>query len=306
MRRAGVMRCARLALIAGVAGCAAPDLGAPLTAFSDSIGKAETTFAKADQAATARENRKRLESAVREPHKVVMAGAPGTQCLSDSTACTLLFDGKLLRADTLVGEQRILLREIANYAEALKQLTAADSAGKVKAAADKATAAISGIAALVSGGPAAAFAAPVAQLVTWVYGRYQDNLKRSALRHATGEMAPVLQRATDMFGTTTEFLIEPERTEGERRVTRAANEFRLNPSATTATAYLDRAEQMNTLLKARPSAMFLQVNATHKELVRVVNDRDLTLAELFRHIDKLAADIETLANALDAFQKAAG
>lgn len=306
MRRAGVMRCAVLALAVGLAGCAAPDLGAPLTAFSDSIGKAETTFAKADQAATARENQRRVERAVAEPNKVVRGQAGGGECLASSQACSLWFEGEPLRAATLVGQQRILLRELGNYAEALKQLTAADSTGKVKAAADKATVAISSIATLVSGVPAAGFAAPVAQLVTWIYGRYQDNLKRSALRHATGEMAPVLASATQKFATTTRLLILPERTAAQRDVSRAADAFRLQPTPAAATAYLDKAERMDALLKGNPDAVFQQIDETHKELVRVLGDSDLSLAELFQRIDKLGADIETLAKAVEAFHKAAG
>ncbi|WP_162914578.1 hypothetical protein [Desertibaculum subflavum] len=299
------MRWVRLALFAGLAGCAAPDLGAPLTAFSDSIGKAETAFAKADQAGAARETQLRIESAVAVPN-LVMRGKSGGECRTSSLACTLWLDGEPLRPATLVPKQRILLRELANYAEALKQLAAADSAGKVKAAADKATLAVTGIATLVSGAPAAGFAAPIAQLATWIYGRYQDNLKRSAMRHAADEMAKVLPDATEKFATTTRLLLLPERAAAQEEVSRAADEFRRKPSAAAATAYLDKAGRMDALLKADPDAVFRQINETHKELVRVLNDRDLSLAELFQRIDKLGADIETLAKAFEAFDKAAG
>ena len=74
------------------------------------------------------------------------------------------------------------------YAAALKDVAEVDSTPAVKAAVEKAGAAIASLSSLVAPGsaPAAqAFAVPLEEGVVWIYGKYQETVKLRALRQAT-------------------------------------------------------------------------------------------------------------------------
>src|SRR5262249_4878917 len=146
------------------------------------------------------------------------------------------------------------MRAVAAYAKALQDVAQADATPAIKAAADRAGAAIAGLSTIISP-PAATvvtpFVAPIANAVAFSYSKYQEQMKLSALRNASTAMGPVLTDAARRFGTIARYVSTADLTRlvADLDMRRAA--FDASPSDGSLQALLASAGRLDQALAAR-------------------------------------------------------
>lgn len=278
--------------------------------FAAATEKAETGFAELDQAAAKRATERRRQLALANPARIQRDG-----CRHGDRKCELqmLEDGKPipLQVATFAREQRQAFEAITAYAKALESVATADATKEVKAATDQAAVAITALAAVVPGAaPAAPFVMPIGRLVTWVYGQYQEYIKLDALRHATGEMQPVMEQATRIFRTTAETAAEREQVGARAPFDASFDSFRdpnvKGDKAAALELLMARRAGLHAAMTLRPDDVFIAMNEAHSSLTEALRQDDITVADAAKKLQSFAAQAEALFAIATDLQKAGG
>ena len=291
----------------------ATDFAPAMSSFSAATDKAKAALESYDKAGAARITELRREEAVAKPVGVQMVDG---DCYTDSSRCRVVYmvrqgdpDPKPLTVNTLAPEHLAVMREIALYAKALKDLSQADATPEVKAAVDQATAATTGLASIVypAASPAiSAAAAPTGQFAVWAFGKYQEHVKLNALRFATRQMEPTMRDAVAKFGQLASLFGRGDRLRLEEDLQRKGTAFGQSRTRAALDAYLTSARQLDDALSPNPRAVFDDMGKAHSALTAALNEQDpVSLADAFRAINRLSADAEALYAMAESFRKAA-
>jgi hypothetical protein len=205
------MRVAAIAIgIVALAACTTvSDEKEVIAAFSTATVKATDALAAYDAATAARETVRARAVALTDKDGIRTLDERKERCTTTSNQCELFYQPKPadlngpmpdlepLTIKSLIPDHIKAAQAIAGYAKALKEVADADAREQVRAALDKATTAVSSLANIVepgSGPGVKAIAGPSANALAWLYGKYQEQMKLNALREATKEMNPIIQR----------------------------------------------------------------------------------------------------------------
>lgn len=294
-------------------GCSsAADYSDLMSSFSGATDKAKGAIETYDKTAAVRMTDINRTEAIKANMAIVRVG---NDCNRNSARCRFVArasstdtDPKQLTIVSLASEHVAAMQQIALYAKALKDITAADATAEVKAAVDKAAGATTALAALA--GPTApaitAFVAPAGQFVVWAFGKYQEHLKLSALRHATKEMRSTMKEATAKFGEIANLMLRPERGQLVDDVLKKEKQFEDNPSRANLDALLTSAEKLDEMLTLSPEKVFKDMGAAHDALATSLDsDQPMSLSHAFVLVNRLAADAEALYGIAETLRKAA-
>ena len=311
-----------IALTVGMASACstASDHTAVIKKFADATGSVKDAMQAYDQAAAERLTGLVRAKAVAQKKGLNGNSGPGyviepKDCQSASVKCVAVYqeasddpDPESLTYVTIIPEHVAAARALADYADALKAVAEADSTAQVKAALDQAAAATSSLANIAQPGAAAAvqpFAGATANGLAWLYGRYQEKMKISALREATQRMNPEVKKAAELFGNTATLIDTTGRTASAQAVDDAKAAFDGSPSAS---ALGDLAASVNSFdrqLKVSPNEVFQQLADTHQKLTDALVKGPDSLAEIFESVSRLADDADALAAVAMQFKAAA-
>lgn len=311
-----------IALTVGMASACstASDHTAVIKKFADATGSVKDAMQAYDQAAAERLTGLVRAKAVAQKKGLNGNSGPGyviepKDCQSASVKCVAVYqeasddpDPESLTYVTIIPEHVAAARALADYADALKAVAEADSTAQVKAALDQAAAATSSLANIAQPGAGAAvqpFAGATANGLAWLYGRYQEKMKISALREATQRMNPEVKMAAELFGNTATLIDTTGRTASAQAVDDAKAAFDGSPSAS---ALGDLAASVNSFdrqLKVSPNEVFQQLADTHQKLTDALVKGPDSLAEIFESVSRLADDADALAAVAMQFKAAA-
>ena len=311
-----------IALTVGMASACstASDHTAVIKKFADATGSVKDAMQAYDQAAAERLTGLVRAKAVAQKKGLNGNSGPGyviepKDCQSASVKCVAVYqeasddpDPESLTYVTIIPEHVAAARALADYADALKAVAEADSTAQVKAALDQAAAATSSLANIAQPGAGAAvqpFAGATANGLAWLYGRYQEKMKISALREATQRMNPEVKKAAELFGNTATLIDTTGRTASAQAVDDAKAAFDGSPSAS---ALGDLAASVNSFdrqLKVSPNEVFQQLADTHQKLTDALVKGPDSLAEIFESVSRLADDADALAAVAMQFKAAA-
>lgn len=213
-----------------------------------------------------------------------------------------------LRVTSLIPEHLAAAHSIKLYAAALREIAEADRTAGVKAAVDKAAAATTALATLAPAGTAVIvpFIVPTGKLIVWAYGRYQEEVKLDALKHATAEMDPVMRDASAKFAKAATYFQLPDlaRLVADRDTKLAAYEGARTDA--NLRALEESTDKLNAARRADPARLFLSIGATHSELARSLTSSDeLSFANFFVMAERLKKDAEELYKIAEEFRDAA-
>ena len=311
-----------IALSVGMASACstASDHTAVIKKFADATGSVKDAMVAYDQAAAERLTGLVRANAVAQKKGLNGNSGPGyviepEDCQSASVECVAVYqetsddpDPESLTYVTIIPQHVAAARALADYADALKAVAEADSTAQVKAALDQAAAATSSLANIAQPGASAVaqpFAGATANGLAWLYGRYQEKMKISALREATQRMNPEVKKAAELFGNTATLIDTTGRTASAQAVDDAKAAFDDSPSTS---ALGDLAASVNSFdrqLKVSPNDVFEQLADTHQKLTDALAKGPDSLAEIFESVSRLADDAEALAAVAMQFKAAA-
>jgi hypothetical protein len=297
-------RASVIALCLVLAACTtASDEQEVIRAFSTATGTATQALKTYDEATAARETAKVRTKAVSDPGGVITLDERGEECATSSQQCQAFYKApddanqQPLTVRTLIPNHIAAANAIAAYAAALKEVADADARPQVGAALDKATAAVGSLANLVQPGSGAglqAIAGPSASALTWLYGKYQEEVKMNALRDATQKMNPIMQEAAGLFGDEAELAVVSARAAGAQALDDAKDAFSKTPSTATINGVATATEAFDQQLKAPARMVFNSLAETHQMITTALVERPKSLEGIYTALSKLVADAATL------------
>lgn len=293
-------------LVLLLGGCStASDHEAVITALASATQEAATALSNYDHAAAERVTQLTRDDAVEMvPKNEAWVNYPKDNCLSSSTDCELRLytendqeTGRPLTVKTLIPRHVAAANEIVAYTKALQEVAAADSTKEVSGALQQVSVTIGSLANIVQpgSGPAVrAVTGPSANALAWVYGKYQEHLKISALREATAAMAPVMRDAA------TEFSRVESISQGagiNRRVAEfqgQLKDYEASKSEPDLTSLLSLQENLKDALTAAPGTVFKDIGEAHENLVHALSDKPESLADVRAALDRILKDAKDL------------
>ena len=147
------------------------------------------------------------------------------------------------------------------------------------------------------------FAAPVTELVTFGLQQYVEAKRRAAIREAAHEMQPVLDDAVLVFNEVMSESFELKRNALAGAFQKARDDYRADPhDKTKLTAYKNAAEALDGVLVAKPETMFTDLAKAHAALVRALDMKDLSFAEVWPLLRSVAENATKLASIAQEFE----
>jgi hypothetical protein len=217
-------------------------------------------------------------------------------------------NGTPLTVDSLIPSHVAAAQEIAEYASALTELTAADSTKAVSEALGKIATTINSLAETVrpgSGPAVGALTGPSASLFSWVFGKYQESLKLDALRKATSAMDPVIQDAAHKFNNVAMLSQAVNQDIRAEAVRAAKNAYLDHQDESHLLAYIKATRDMDAALSVPPSDVFRNLAEVHHQMTLAVHDQLQTPADIQKALSRLSSDAEALFKIAQSFQAAA-
>lgn len=245
-----------------------------IATFAAASDKAATAFRTLDSDATVRLNDLRFHQAADAKTITIPAG----NCTTSAQTCTLTFtrDGKqvpVYRAD-LMPETVIFMDRIHDYANALDALEKADARKDVEAAFGKVLN-TAGALATVAGVPGAAIATaaekPLSSAAGYVFGKYQDSMKREAFIRATTAVDAIIMEARPIISSQIAGLANAKLKPLAEAASDAQDAFNQKPSNETLSAAIDATNLMNAGLHAKLPDFYDNLAAAHAKLKAAVS-----------------------------------
>ena len=297
-----------LALLAGTSACSVTDYRQPINQFAAATKDAETAISTLNSNVTKVRDEQLREQAVGGELRV--QEVPG-DCLASSDQCRL----QLLSRDRttqpltpppLMANMVALMQSITAYANNLVALVSADTAAAVAANVNATLGSVGNLAMTIDKPvDLAHYETPVGEAAAWIVGQYTASVKVDGLRRATSDAQPVIAEATKVFETAAATAAMIPRTTLAEQVRDARNAFDADRSQANLEQLVDRANQLNQLLEAKPSDVFDKMNAAHQALTNELQGGPVTLTEAFAKIQLFAAEARKLAQIAKAFAAAA-
>ena len=300
-----------MALCAG--GCAVGSYKPSVDAFATATGKASDAYAGL-QAAIISAHTSALERQALQG-KLRIHPVPG-DCGTESARCRLEATSKAETSQALAPEFSsivVVMHDIADYAAGLQGIVNADAAQQVGASLTAAAGSVvtlaNEVATLPGGKPLgvdpAALAAPSASIAAWLAGEYINLLQVDALRKATGAADPHIQQARRLLEGVATAALTTMRADAADEVGRAKDALVDAPKDKDK---LDRlvaaAAKFDTMLTAKPDAVFADMAAAHRKLTDSLDGKNITVAEVFAAVQQFAQRAEALGKLLAQLQAA--
>jgi len=305
---------AAAAVLLACAACSTTDPNTVIAPFASATQDASTAIKAYSEAGAQRLTAIGKAKVLASAHADLAVVPMEDGCMSSSSGCQLGYrltkgaEPKVLAYDTLIPETALIADDLSEYATALSELAAADSRDQVSAALGKATKAISAAANVVqpgSGPAAAAILGPTANGLSWLYGKYQDGIKRDALRQATAAMNPVVGQAAVHFQKIAELAATADQAVAVAEFNDAQLAYQNAPGEGTLNAYLKAAADLNGILKAgQVGKVFTSLAGAHDKLTLALDGKIKSFADLQASVGQLAADAQTLRKLAEDFKKA--
>lgn len=316
-----VMRLATLAAVFLLTGCGAGDYKPPITAFSAATKVAAASLAEYEGTLDGAALEANLSLALSNPAVLrVTAG----DCIPGSTRCRLVIRSRSGEEQPLIPGPidpniRRLMAGLVAYSADLEAIVAADTEGEVKAAADAAKGNLISLAKSVDAlnkqlnapsqdleKAATAFAAPVADAVVYLAGKYVATLKLDALRKATGTMSEIFPTLTTVFGVVADAGMTRKRNHVGRAYDAASLAFASEPRTRPKLDALRVAsEAYDAALVTDPKTVFKSLEQAHGALSQALKRPEPTFEMLWPLIQQVAAEAEKLKSIVSALAKAA-
>jgi hypothetical protein len=302
------------AILLACSACSTTDPNQVIGPFAAATQNATAAIKAYDQAAAQRLTALDIAKVTGDPAHAAVAVVPMQNgCATSSSDCELGYrlartdDPRPLAFDTLIPETGLIADDLSAYAKALSDLAAADSRDQVTAALGKASAAISSAANVVepgSGPAAAAAAGAAASGLSWLYGKYQENLKADGLRSATAAMNPVVKQAADHFGKIADLAGTADKAVAVGAFNDVQHVYEQAPNEANLKAYIKAAADLNAVLKApQVGAVFGALAQAHDKLTQALDGRITSFGELQAAVAQLASDAQTLRKLAEDFNK---
>ncbi|MET1027536.1 MAG: hypothetical protein ABWY00_10230 [Dongiaceae bacterium] len=307
-----------LLLAAGLLGACstASDHADVITSFSTATEQAATALKEYDAAAAARVTEITRQDALSDvPKHDAWVSYPEGECLSSSTDCNLRLytssdeEGRPLTVDTLIPRHVEAAEAIVAYTQALKDLAAADSTEEVSGALSQISVTISSLANVVqpgSGPAAAAITGPTGSALAWVYGKYQESLKMSALREATAAMDPVIQKAVTEFARVETISKDADVNRRVVEFQQAMKAYNRSGDESHLTALLSAQKALQNVLVQPPGTVFQNIGEAHAKLVHALSDRPESFADVKVALQRIVVDAKKLNEIAKSFKEATG
>jgi hypothetical protein len=311
-----MIRLQAIALCLGLTACTTvSDEKEVISAFSTATGTATQALKSYDAATAARETAKIRARAVADPDGVVTVDEQNKACTLKSKQCQVSYQGKEdsfatpLTIPTIIPNHIVAAEAITAYAGALKEVADADATPQVAAALDKAVAAASSLSALVnpeSGPGVRALAAPSANALAWLFGKYQEEIKLNALRDATQKMNPIIQEAVGkFFGEEARLAVEAAKAANEQALNNSIDAFEKTPTTETINAVAAAGAAFDQQLKAPAQMVFTRLAETHQMITTALVERPKSLKDIYTALNRLIADAVTLSGIAQELKAAA-
>lgn len=305
-----------LALLLILNACAMPTYQKTIDEFAVATSEAKAAFgAYMDNAAQIDMDRRVLRLS-KTPKDVSISKNHASNCLQGSKDC-YLEEKKPLEGDNppIVLKQyapkgRILLAQIATYADGLSKIVHSDTAASVSESLTATRESIDSISKTISGGKPTAFSPftkPVFTLIDWLVGNYIASLQWKALKTATKDCETPIREAANILKK------EMEEAQGIATsatypiLSNAASRFRTsNPNNQNNQELLKQAIKLaaiqDAFLKNNPGDALDKMGKAHDEIIRVISAKKLSDEEVFAAIRQFTDEVKKLQEIVTMFR----
>lgn len=307
------MRGAALRSDAALPACSVgSDFQEPITKLSAATEKAEAAFVDLDKRSAAELTALRRAQAIKEPGRVLHEPdhcAPE----SESKRCVVKLapkgddEGGSLTIESIVPQHLQAMHEIRLYAKGLQDIVSADATAEVKAGLGNAGAAVAEIASIMGpqyGAAVRAFSVPATEAAVWLFGQYQESIKLTALREATGRMQIIMPDAVSKFGEAADLAYGVDKTHLFDTFRQKRLSFDRDRSAASLDEYLKSAKRLDDALQVQPGDVYRELGVAHEKLAAALQSDEISFAEAIMHINRLVTKVDELAAIAKAFEVA--
>jgi len=297
-------RLAALVVCFALGACAsAQDFQQPIGDFATATSSATTALQSLDQTETANYNALALSEALKDPS--LIASRSGDCRLQNSTGCTVVVKPAEaggtplpLGVKSLVPNSIQIMTVVANYANALKTLSTADSTPAVQDGLGKTLGAAVSVASTINapmGSLISAIQQPLTQTGVYLFQQYQNAATVDAMRRATTAADPVIQQA---MGVLSDEYIAVQ----NAAIARASDDYEDKLIAARApgggeaaiNALIASANTFDDELKLRNTNIYAQVATAHQQLTQALQDPDVSLTDAIAQIQVLVQQIKNV------------
>lgn len=307
------VRLAVVALPLALGACGGADFSRPVSQFATATRDVERAVIAIDDSVRADMAAAMAERAVADP--AVAVGAAQGDCLADgSTRCRLIVDGVAYPPPPPLGDMLAAMAAVSHYAGSLQGIIGANSARAVAAHEEAALGSASRLEAL-AGSPSDKPAKPSSKagaVVSWVVGAYLERERQEALQRATAAARQPIADLAGRLAETGELFTLASRAGFAERLSSALDRFHeargsddeaalagLRAASATARRY-------DTLLAAKPAAVFAAMASAHSALADAAAGDEPSTVDLGRRMQTFASMADELAALLENLGDAGG
>ena len=291
-----------------ISACAVPNYSTAVKKFSDATADTKIALTSLNETVT------REYELFLKDRALAASGSTlervDKECRTAGTRCRL----ELLSSDPQANRAKFppepilnnlitLMGHISAYAQDLNALATDESAAEVQSSVNAAIGNIQNLANTLASMQSkdesvtvSEFATPVASAFYWVIGRYSDNVKLRGLRDATDKADRVIQEAARQFSNAGAMA---ERVAETRISEILSAELQLLTDQGLTEPGIDRAvgaaKKFDDILRSRPDAVFKKMAIAHRALNSSLNERDVSLSQMFANVEEFAKSAEELA-----------
>ena len=292
-----------LAACLALGACASPqNFQQPIGDFATATASASTALQTLDQTATANYNAVELAAALKDPSKI---GSKSGDCRLTSIDCTVVVNADQpggaalpLHVKSLVPNSVQVMTVVADYANGLKTLAAADSTPAVQDGLGKTLGAAVSIATTVNaptGTLIGAIQQPLTDTGVYLFQQYQNAATVAALRRATTAADPVIK---DAMGLLSDEYIAVQ----NAAIARASDDYELKLIAARAPgggeaaidALVTSANTFDDELRLKNTNIYAQVATAHTTLKDALQNPDVSLTDAISQIQVLVQQIKNV------------
>lgn len=283
--------------------CSATNYQRPVGDFSTATQNAQEALVALDQHVT-QAYLEMLRSEVATNERLVRAKE--NECELTSERCRLVAvnaegDLQLFPPEPLLGNMITLMRAVAVYAQGLADIVNADTAEQVSTHVNATLGSINNLAntidALASTNAAesaSAYKTSLGKAVNWFVGQYVATIKIDALRQATRQAQPVIERATRIFSDTTLLAADVSHIGPTTEFDDAREKYEATLRGDDLNILVARAAAYDRILVAKPSSVFEQLLLAHDALADHLQNKGQSFADVMGKIELFAIEAEAI------------
>ncbi len=292
------------AMAMAVSGCVSGDYAKAVGDFSKTVQQSQTVFTTLDQQSLTAEDDRVFQRARIDPSLLKF----GTNsCERGSSDCTLVFQGRPIPAQSLVGNVTALLGGISGYAKGLNEIATADTRADIDKGMATIQTQLKSLAKTANAGssPALNYVDPIGALMGWAVGTYLDQVRYDAAKKAVIEADPVIQQASKRLAQTARQLGRQVANAMAQEVDARRMEFYAKRSRDSYDALLSSVRTFDAFAKYRAEDQFEKLGTAHAGLRRAFESGNFgTIIEELNAWRAQLEEVGTIVGALVAASKA--